>query len=122
MTAALGHNYVDGVCTRCGEADPNSTKTVTTSDVHFEKVTLYAQDQFTDVAANQRFTNKVAEAVELGLIKGSGDTFNPYGDVTLAEAITMARVSFFAISRPGPRSIHPSPAAPRPRRCACRHA
>lgn len=88
VVAALGHNYVDGVCTRCGEADPNYVKT--SSEVHFERVTIYHQDQFTDVAANQWFTNKVAEAVELGLMKGSGDTFSPYGDVTLAEAITMA--------------------------------
>ena len=60
-------------------------------DVHFRRVNLYNQGQFTDVPANQWYTNNVAEAYELGLMKGtSATTFSPYGDVTLAEAITMA--------------------------------
>lgn len=88
--APLGHNYSNGICTRCGESDPNYVKPKSSADVHFEKKTLFTQGQFTDVPANQWFTNKVAEAVELGLMKGSGTAFNPYGDVTLAEAITMA--------------------------------
>lgn len=59
--------------------------------VHFEKQTIYYQDQFTDVPANQWYTPNVASAFELGLMKGNGDsTFNPYGDVTVAEAVTMA--------------------------------
>ena len=59
--------------------------------VHFEKHTIYFQDQFTDVPPEQWFTKSVASAFELGLMKGnSATTFNPYGDVTIAEAITMA--------------------------------
>lgn len=59
--------------------------------VHFPRVATYTQGQFTDVPASQWFTKNVAEAVELGLMKGSSaTTFKPYGDVTLAEAITMA--------------------------------
>lgn len=82
----LGHNYVDGVCTVC-----NAVQEDYYVDIHCEKQTIYFQGQFTDVAANQWFTNSVAEAFGLGLMKGnSADTFNPYGDVTLAEAITMA--------------------------------
>ena len=61
------------------------------SEVHFERVTIYFQDQFTDVPANQWYTSSVAEAFELGLMVGdSKTTFNPYGDVTIAEAVTMA--------------------------------
>lgn len=60
-------------------------------DVHFERKNVYHQDQFTDVKANQWFTDTIASAFELGLMKGnSATTFNPYGDVTIAEAITMA--------------------------------
>ena len=59
--------------------------------VHFEKQNLYYQGQFTDVPEDQWFTISVAAAYELSLMKGnSATTFNPYGDVTIAEAITMA--------------------------------
>ena len=59
--------------------------------VHFMKTERYTQGQFSDVPANQWFTSNVADAFELGLMKGnSTSTFNPYGDVTVAEAITMA--------------------------------
>ena len=89
LTAALGHNYVNGVCSRCGEKQTNATKNQF-GNIKFEKQTLYFQGQFNDVPANQWFTNGVATAVEFGLMKGSDNGFNPYGDVTLAEAITMA--------------------------------
>lgn len=62
-----------------------------TIEVHFPKNTQYTQGQFTDVPPYQWFTENVAEAVEFGLMKGnSSSTFQPYGDVTLAQAITMA--------------------------------
>jgi len=68
-----------------------SEKKAEGSEVHFERVTVYYQDQFTDVPADQWYTGSVANAFELGLMKGNSvDTFNPYGDVTVAEAITMA--------------------------------
>ena len=61
------------------------------TSVHFTKPNTYTQGQFSDVPASQWFTENVAAAVEFGLMKGtSSSTFNPYGDVTLAEAITMA--------------------------------
>ncbi len=67
------------------ETGPTATK------VHFKKATIYSQGQFSDVAANQWFTDSVASAFEYGLMKGnSATTFSPYGDVTIAEAITMA--------------------------------
>ena len=94
----LGHNYVNGVCSRCGERDPNAQKPTTPvnpepnkNEVHFPKMTVYFQGQFSDVPANQWFTNNVANAFSFGLMKGnSATTFNPYGDVTVAEAIAMA--------------------------------
>ena len=61
------------------------------TEVHFPKVNRYVQGQFTDIPASQWFTKNVAGAVEFGLMKGNTpSTFNPYGDVTLAETITMA--------------------------------
>ena len=89
LTAALGHNYVNGVCARCGEKQNNVAKGQF-GDVSLAKQTLYFQGQFADVPADQWFTSGVASAFEFGLMKGNGDGFNPYGDVTLAEAITMA--------------------------------
>lgn len=87
MTAALGHNYVNGICSRCGEKDSTAR---TGTEVHFSKRAVYTDGQFNDVSAGQWFTDGVAEAVGFGLMVGSSDGFNPYGDVTLAEAITMA--------------------------------
>lgn len=89
LTAALGHNYVNGVCSQCGEKQNNVAKGQF-GDVSLAKQTLYFQGQFADVPADQWFTSGVASAFEFGLMKGNGDGFNPYGDVTLAEAITMA--------------------------------
>ena len=64
---------------------------VHTQGIHFTRTTAYKQGQYTDVPVGQWFTSSVADAFELGLMKGnSATTFNPYGDVTLAEAITMA--------------------------------
>ena len=72
----------------------NNTPTppiITPNEIHFSKYLTYTQGQFTDVAANQWFTENVANAVRFGLMKGnSTTTFNPYGDVTIAEAVTMA--------------------------------
>ena len=65
-------------------------KATSPSDVHFEKATIYFQDQYSDVPANQWYTGSVATAFELGLMKGDSGNFRPFGDVTIAEAITMA--------------------------------
>lgn len=78
------------------------------SEVHFSRVNIYHQDQFTDVRANQWYTDSVASAFELGLMKGdSATTFNPNGDVTVAEAITMA-CRIHAIYTTGSDSAIPS--------------
>ena len=96
---ALGHNFVNGVCTRCGEKDPNYTEPVIDDPVetdewpgvHFPRVNAYRTGQFIDVNTVDWFSGNVSEAFILSLMKGnSANTFNPQGDVTLAEAITMA--------------------------------
>lgn len=82
----------------CGSVTASCTVTVKAEGsqpqpggVHFERVNTYFQDQFTDVPANQWYTNNVAEAFELGLMKGDSNTsFDPYGSVTVAQAVTMA--------------------------------
>ena len=85
----LGHNYVNGVCTRDGAVDPKPSGQ--TNEVHLPKQNSYSQGHFSDVYPNQWFTDNVASAYELGLMKGkSSRVFDPYGDVTLAETITMA--------------------------------
>lgn len=82
----------------CGSVSASCTVTVTanggqpqTGGVHFDRVNTYFQDQFTDVPANQWYTDNVSNAFELGLMVGdSKTTFNPYGNVTIAQAVTMA--------------------------------
>lgn len=68
-----------------GEAKPEGV------EVHFRRANVYHQGQFTDVKANQWYTSAVAEAFELGLMKGtSTTTFGVNGSVTVAEAVAMA--------------------------------
>ena len=97
---ALGHSYSNGVCSKCGERENTNTPVTPNppvspdsgkKEVHFPKITIYFQGQFSDVPTDQWFTNNVANAFSLGLMKGnSATTFNPYGDVTIAEAVAMA--------------------------------
>ncbi|MBQ9851339.1 MAG: S-layer homology domain-containing protein [Ruminiclostridium sp.] len=86
--------YVDATCSftvQKTEEVPPVMPPATSTEIHFPRVAAYTQGQFTDVPPSQWFTANVANAVEFGLMKGnSATTFNPYGDVTLAEAITMA--------------------------------
>ena len=71
--------------------DPIVTPIPSTTGVHFPRQATYTQGQFTDVPPEQWFTNNVADAFAFGLMKGkSATSFVPYGDVTVAEAITMA--------------------------------
>ena len=57
----------------------------------FVKTGSYTEGQFTDVPATEWYASEVASAFELGLMNGTGGgLFAPDGDVTVAEAITMA--------------------------------
>ncbi len=56
----------------------------------FEKKLSYT-DSFADVGASEWYAAEVKSAYELGFMKGMSDTlFSPNGNVTVAEAITMA--------------------------------
>ena len=59
--------------------------------VTFPRPASYTAGRFTDVSAGQWYASSVADAYELGLMTGvSGTEFYPSGNVTLAQAITMA--------------------------------
>ena len=62
-----------------------------TSAAGFNKVNTYNPGQFADVATGQWYTDYVSAAYELGFMKGSSEyAFNPEGNMTVAEAITIA--------------------------------
>jgi len=58
---------------------------------NFKKENSYVQGQFSDVASSAWYADSVANAYELGLVKGSTATsFNPTGNITIAETIVLA--------------------------------
>ncbi|MGM9563550.1 MAG: leucine-rich repeat protein [Faecousia sp.] len=74
---ALGHNYVNGVCTRCGAKDPDYKPTTPVIE-------------FNDIPANAWYIDAVAFAVENGLMNGVGDNkFDPEGSMTRAMLVTV---------------------------------
>lgn len=57
----------------------------------FEKTNTYADGQFADVPSDAWYASEVQSTYELGLMNGiGGGLFDPEGNVTVAEAITMA--------------------------------
>ena len=57
----------------------------------FTKTAAYTPGQFADIPEAEWYAGEVAGAYELGLMNGTGaNTFEPNGNVTVAEAITMA--------------------------------
>ncbi len=65
--------------------------TVSASAADFGKVNTYSDNQFSDVRTTEWFASEVKNTYELGLMNGVGDgLFSPKGDVTVAQAITMA--------------------------------
>lgn len=70
---------------------PDPEPTPTPVEVHFPRANVYNQGQFTDVPANQWYTDGVKQAFEMGLMVGdSATTFAPQSNVTVAQAIAMA--------------------------------
>jgi len=61
---------------------------------NFTKAKTYKPAQFTDVNENAWYgysdQKVIANAFEYGLMQGSGSTFNPIGNMTIAEAVTIA--------------------------------
>ena len=61
------------------------------SSAAFTKTKTYAEGQFSDVSATEWYAKEVQSTYELGLMNGiGGGLFDPEGNVTVAEAITMA--------------------------------
>lgn len=59
--------------------------------VTFPRPAAYTAGRFSDVSAREWYAPSVADAYELGLMTGTTATqFDPLGNVTLAQAITMA--------------------------------
>ncbi len=57
---------------------------------NFQKTKNY-ENQFSDVTSNDWYANSVTEAYEYGLVSGNSDTtYNPEGNVTIAETIALA--------------------------------
>ena len=84
-TPALGHDYVDGVCTRCG--DQQETPAV---------------NPFEDVPEESWYTDAVLWAVEKGITSGTTDTtFSPNMNVTRAQAVTFL---WAAAGKPEPKT------------------
>ena len=64
---------------------------ITASAAGFAKTNTYNAGMFADVNAEQWYASSVASAYELGFMKGSSaTTFEPEGNMTVAEAITIA--------------------------------
>ena len=71
---ALGHQYENGVCVRCGEKDPQSLPPV----------------EFADVAKSAWYVGAVEYAVQNGLMNGVGnEQFAPEGSMTRAMLVTV---------------------------------
>ena len=72
---ALGHTFVDGTCSICGEADPDYEAPV--------------EPPFTDVPAGAFYEVPVLWAVENGITSGvTADSFNPGGSCLRAQVVT----------------------------------
>ena len=75
--APLGHDYVDGACSHCGQADPNA-----------EEKSLY--DTYSDLERNTWYEVGVEFALEQGLMVGIDEgEFAPDGCVTRAMLVTI---------------------------------
>jgi len=82
-TAALGHEYRDYKCIRCGELQPTP---------------------FTDVTFSDYYYVPVLWAVEQGVTHGStATTFDPYSTANRAQAVTFL---WRALGEPAPKSDH----------------
>ena len=79
-TDALGHNYKDGVCTRCGAKDPSYKP----DDKPIETI------EFSDVSPAAWYAGAVGYAVSNKLMNGmGGGKFEPNGSMTRAMLVTV---------------------------------
>ena len=76
--AALGHNYVNGICTRCGALDPNASEHDCPCD------------DYNDLSSEQWYHAGVDYALQNGLMNGvGGGRFDPNGSLTRAMLVTI---------------------------------
>ena len=79
FVSALGHDFKDGTCTRCGASDPN-----------YKPVDPTPEATFTDVSETAWYKNSVDYAVEHALMNGTGaNTFEPESTMTRAMLVTV---------------------------------
>ena len=79
-TAALGHDYIDGICNRCGEEDPN----------YVPEDPVDPPVVFDDVSDDAWYADAVEFAVRNGLFNGmSATTFEPETAMTRAMLVTV---------------------------------
>ena len=79
FVSALGHDFKDGTCTRCGASDPN-----------YKPVDPTPEATFADVSETAWYKNSVDYAVEHGLMNGTGtNTFEPESTMTRAMLVTV---------------------------------
>ena len=77
VVKALGHDYKDGKCTRCGEKDPNYVAPVAPEFKDAASIRDYAKDA-------------VAWAAKEGIVKGDDNgNFLPTADITRQDFVTM---------------------------------
>ena len=75
---ALGHNYVNGVCSRCGALDPDASEHDCPCD------------DYNDLSNEQWYHAGVDYALENGLMNGvGGGKFDPNGSLTRAMLVTI---------------------------------
>ena len=83
---ALGHNYVNGICTRCGQEDPDFADLI----------------GFDDVPVGAYYADAVLWAVQAGITAGTSETtFSPNSSCTRAQFVTFL---WRAEGRPEPAS------------------
>ncbi len=79
---ALGHEYVDGVCIRCGEEDPDYVPEDPTIPV--------VPVEFVDVSDGAWYASAIDYAVTNGLMNGTGNNkFEPESSMTRAMLVTV---------------------------------
>ena len=91
---AMGHDYEDGACTRCGEKDPNASQKpedpkppVDDPEPPVDDPT--SENPFKDVNANDYYAEPVLWAVENGITNGtSASTFSPNAPCTRGQIVT----------------------------------
>lgn len=77
---------------------------------NFTRVNVYTPGQFSDLSESYWGTAGAARAYELGLMQGTGSGFDPEGNVSLAQAVTMA-ARLHSIYHTGTESFAPASGA-----------